>query len=185
MSEKLGHIMIDIETMSDGPGGALLSIGAVEFNLATGETGKEFYVNVSLQSCLDLGLTVTASTIMWWLKQSDEARRSLTETKGEDIYTALTKFSNFIDECGGKECEVWGNGPTFDLSNLISAYHATKIKLPWDFRRERCVRTLVSFAPVIKSMTKFHGVAHNALADCYHQIKYSSETYRKINRLDD
>jgi hypothetical protein len=178
--KKLGHIMVDIETMSDAPQGALLSIGAVEFNLSTGETGKEFYVNVDLQSCLDVGLTVTASTIMWWFQQSDEARNSITEAKGEPLYEALQSFSIFVKDCGGKDCEIWGNGPTFDISNLINSYHKIKLPIPWDFRKERCVRTLVSFAPIIKSMTKFYGVAHNALSDCYHQIKYCSDTFKKI-----
>lgn len=183
--EKFGHVMIDIETMSDAPGGAIISIGAVEFNMETGKTGKEFYVNVSLQNSLDLGLTVTANTIMWWLQQSDEARKSLTESSGEPLAAALQSFSGFIKDCGGKECQVWGNGPTFDISNLIAAYHKIQVPIPWDFRNERCVRTLVSLAPIIKSMTKFYGVAHNALADCYHQIKYCSETYRKIKHLDE
>ena len=149
------------------------------------KTGKEFYVNVSLQNSLDLGLTVTANTIMWWLQQSDEARKSLTESSGEPLAAALQSFSGFIKDCGGKECQVWGNGPTFDISNLIAAYHKIQVPIPWDFRNERCVRTLVSLAPIIKSMTKFYGVAHNALADCYHQIKYCSETYRKIKHLDE
>lgn len=185
MNRTFGHIMVDIETMSTNPGAALLSIGAVEFNMATGETGQEFYKNVDLQSSIDLGLDIEAKTIMWWLKQSGEARHKLAETRGELIYNVLVDFGNFIEKCGGKEVEIWGNGPTFDITNLIVPYKKLSIDIPWNFSKERCVRTLVSQAPIIKSMTKFNGVAHDALADCHHQIKYCSATYRKIHRLDD
>jgi len=64
------------------------------------------------------------------------------------------------------------------------AYNAIEIKMPWDFRKERCVRTLVSFLPEIKNMTKNNGVAHDALADCHFQIKYCSETYRTIKNIN-
>ena len=46
--KKFGHLMVDIETMGNQSNSAIVSIGAVEFNMATGETGKEFYTNVSL-----------------------------------------------------------------------------------------------------------------------------------------
>jgi len=48
-------VMLDLETMGRKSNSALVSIGAVEFNLETGETGKEFYEVIDLQSCLDVG----------------------------------------------------------------------------------------------------------------------------------
>lgn len=185
MENKFGHIMVDLETMSTNPGAAILSIGAVEFNMVTGDTGKEFYCNVDLQSCIDIGLDIEAKTIMWWLKQSYEAREKLATTKGDLLQKALVDFGKFVEECGGQEVEIWGNGPTFDLTNLAIAYQKTSLAKPWNFSKERCVRTLVSQSPYIKSVTKFQGVLHDALADCHHQIKYCSATYRKIHRLDD
>ncbi len=49
-----GHLMLDIETMGNESFSSIVSIGALEFNIETGKTGKEFYVNVDLQSCMDL-----------------------------------------------------------------------------------------------------------------------------------
>ena len=37
------HVMLDLETMGRKSNSALVSIGAVEFDLITGETGREFY----------------------------------------------------------------------------------------------------------------------------------------------
>ena len=184
MEEKtFGHIMVDIETMGNESNSAIVSIGAVEFNMQTGETGKEFYVNVLLKSCMDIGLKLNADTVMWWLKQSDEARKSLTEGESKNLIQALHEFSSFIESCDGKKCQVWGNSARFDLGILSDAYNKIGVKIPWDFRNERCVRTLVSFLPEIKNMTKFHGVAHNAVADCHFQIKYCSETWNALNAI--
>lgn len=183
-SQKFGHIMIDIETMGNESSVAIVSIGAVEFNMNTGETGKEFYTNVSLQSCLDIGLKINASTLMWWMKQSDEARKTLTDGSPLHIKEALLKFSEFVNECGGKTAQVWGNSARFDLGILSDAYSkASFIGIPWDFRNERCVRTLVSFLPEIKNMTKFQGTAHNAIDDCHFQIKYCSETWNALTAI--
>ena len=68
-------VMLDLETMGRKSNSALVSIGAVEFNLLTGETGREFYKVIDLKSCLDLGLQVEASTIYFWLTEASQAAR--------------------------------------------------------------------------------------------------------------
>lgn len=179
---KFGHIMVDIETMGNKSNSAIVSIGAVEFNIATGETGREFYVNVSLQSCIDMGLTINADTIMWWMRQDDDARKALM-CDTIDISSALHEFTVFVNDCGNKS-EIWGNSNRFDLGILEDAYTKNFTKVPWDFRKERDVRTLVSFRPVIKDMTKPIGIAHNAVHDCYFQIRYCSDIYKNINNIE-
>lgn len=183
MDRNFGHIMVDIETMGNKSHSAIVSIGAVEFDLNTGQTGRTFYTNISLQSCLDAGLRINGDTLMWWMKQDDEARKSLTSGEQAVLAKALYDFSVFIASCGGKDCQVWGNSARFDLGILSDAYDAVSLPLPWDFYKERCVRTLVSFAPEIKKSTAFDGVAHDALADCYHQIKYCTQTWKVLNEI--
>lgn len=176
----LGHLMIDLETMGSESRSAIVSIGAVEFNIVTGETGEEFFRVVTLQSCIDLGLEINASTVMWWMQQSDEARNALINKNALHISEALLQFSDFINTCGGKDAQVWGNSARFDLGILSDSYKKANLKMPWDFRNERCVRTLVSFIPEIKNMTKFQGIAHNPIDDCHHQIRYCSETWNTL-----
>ena len=177
-SNKFGHLMIDLETMGTKSNSAIISIGAVEFDILTGKTGREFYRNVSLQSCISLGLIVDADTIMWWMEQSQDARKSLTEGKVISIQQALIDFGEFCD----KEYQIWGNSARFDLGLLENAYDKAMLSIPWKFSRERCVRTLVSFNPEIKNNLEFTGTVHNALADCYHQIKYCNLTWISLNK---
>lgn len=169
---NFNHLMIDIETMANESFSSIISLGAVEFDINTGQTGKEFYINISLQSCIDLGLIVNADTIMWWMKQTDEARKSLINGT-VNIIDALTSFSGFCNN----NYQVWGNSARFDLGILQNAYNKANLPICWDFRKERCVRTLVSLNPEIKKDFKYNGTAHNALADCHNQIQYCYLTW--------
>ena len=56
--------------------------------------------------------------------------------------------------------------------------------IPWDYRNERDVRTLVSFNPKFKKETPFNGIEHHGIDDCKHQIKYCVATYNSLN-IDD
>jgi DNA polymerase III epsilon subunit-like protein len=174
-----GHLMLDIETMGNESFSSIISIGALEFNINTGKTGKEFYTNVDLQSCLDYGLTVNASTIMWWMQQSEQARKDFVEKTPLRIEEALLDFCQFCN----KEYQVWGNSARFDCGILQNAYNKLDIPIPWDFRKERCVRTLVSLNPEIKENFPSVGTAHNALSDCYYQVGYCSLIWQSLNKI--
>jgi len=183
----MNNLMLDLETFGKKAGAAIVSIAAVQFDLATGKTGKTFYQNIDLQSCLNAGLKVSGDTVMWWMKQEEKARRKLTENT-LDIQRALSAFNEFIDsipidefaEYNDLGLKIWGNSARFDLGILEVAYTALKAEAPWKYYNERDVRTLVSFAPEIKQNMTFEGVPHDALADCYHQIKYCSAIYQKL-----
>lgn len=169
--------MLDLETMGNESFSCIVSIGAVEFDINTGKTGKEFYTNVDLQSCIDLGLIMNASTVLWWLNQNEQARKDLTERTSLPIVEALKEFANFCNE----DYQIWGNSARFDCGILQNAYNKAGISIPWDFRKERCVRTLVSFAPEIKKSISFKGIKHNAIDDCKYQIEYCSAIWNKLN----
>ena len=176
--ESYKHLMIDIETMGNDSFSSIISLGAIEFDIDTAETGKSFYANISLQSCLDIGLNVNASTIMWWMMQNEQARKDIAQNPSISIQEALTQFSSFCN----KDYEVWGNSARFDLGILQNAYQKTGMEIPWDFRKERCVRTLVSFSPEIKKNFVIKGTAHNALQDCIFQVEYCSATWNRIKK---
>jgi hypothetical protein len=108
--EKFNHLMLDIETMGTDPYSIITCIAAVEFNIQTGETGKEFIRYISLQSCFNVGLKAGADTIMWWLEQNEQARLDLIKNEKIDISQALLDFSEFCNN----DYEVWGNSPRFD-----------------------------------------------------------------------
>lgn len=178
-----GHVMVDIETLHNGSNSVITSIGAVEFDLETGVMGREFYTNVDIQSCLNVGLKVNGGTIEWWMKQSDEARNKLFMEPKLPIITALTQLNAWLEGCKSGY-RIWGNSNRFDLGILNDAYAATGMGThPWRYSNERDVRTLVDFAPYIKdSYTKNRvGVAHDALDDCRFQITYCSAIWKRMN----
>ena len=179
--------MLDLETMGNKSNAAIVSIGAIEFNLDTGVEASIFYERIDLQSCIDRGLKIDASTLYWWLKQNEEARLELAKG-GIDLYEALGEFSSWIYQCNtrcgkSKSTKLWGNGARFDIGLLEDAYVACGYhEMPWLHYNELDLRTLVYFAPQIKDEVRnnFKGVAHNPIDDCRVQIKYATRIWNKM-----
>lgn len=175
---KFAHVMLDLETLGNVSNSVIASIAAVAFNIETGETGPQFYQRASIQSCLDIGLTVNGSTIQFWMEQENDARAELFKDT-QNISAVLFNFRKFLEQLG--TVYMWGNSARFDLGILENAYLKLGNKqIPWNYSLERDVRTLVWFAPEIKKNEPFIGVKHNPIDDCLHQIKYCSKTWQKI-----
>lgn len=178
--KNLGHLMLDLETMGNKSNSAIVSIGAVEFDIETGELGREFYERVDLQSCLDAGLLVNGSTIYWWLEQNEMARREIAKG-GKKLLDVLLLFKQFTLGLG--DYQIWGNGVRFDVGILEDTYVVCGFQeMPWNFRNERDVRTLVSFAPNIKEQIKFPftSTSHLPIDDCKYQIEYCVAIWKNL-----
>ncbi len=169
------NIMVDLETLGNNSRSVILSIGAVEFD-ETG-LGSTFYMAVDPESCVRAGLTMDVSTVMWWMKQSEEARAAFNRSK-ENLAYALNAFSTFVTNCAGSDAKVWGNGATFDNVILDSAYRAVGSTKPWQFWNDRCYRTLKNLYPHIPYVKP--NVAHNALEDAIAQAKHASQILREM-----
>lgn len=73
------EVMLDLETMGNGPDAAIVAIGAVAFSLERAEISPSvFYRLVTLESAVRQGGSIEPSTVIWWLQQSDEAREEIT-----------------------------------------------------------------------------------------------------------
>lgn len=174
---NFNHLMVDIETLGCSSYSVILSFSAVEFNLYTGETGASITRHIDLNSCIKAGFLVDASTVIWWMKQSELAREKVTEGN-TDIYTALLDFRDFL--VSRPDFLLWGNSASFDLGILGNAYDKMAIEKPWKHWNERCLRTLVFLNPFPKQNHKFKGEKHDAFTDCVNQIEYASETVRTL-----
>ena len=173
------HIMIDLETMSTAKNAAIVAIGAVEFDPATGELGETFYCNVDLGSCMEAGLDVEADTVMWWMSRSDKARARLQNDR-VPLRGALADFTTFMTQVGGyDEVAIWGNGSDFDNAILQSAYRALDTQPPWNYRNNRDVRTILALAPEATG-GESHGVKHDALGDAVYQAKCVSRAWQVL-----
>lgn len=167
-------IMVDLETLGQRPGCAILSIGARAFDPATGELGQAFHAVVSTASCLDLGLVEDPETIDWWGRQSDEARTLLARAADSetDLVTALEAFAAWVrDLCAVGQVRVWGNGADFDNAILAHLYVRVGQGLPWQFWNNRCYRTLKNLIRLPEAARE--GVYHDALDDATHQARHA------------
>lgn len=161
------HIMLDLETMGNGPQAAIIAIGAVAFDLSG--IKSRFYVQVSLESSMRAGLVADPSTIMWWMQQSEQARIAFKDNdKAAQLRGVLGKFAQWLHEVGGEQ--VWGNGASFDNAILSNAYRATGTEQPWKFWNDRCYRTFKSMFNAIP--LERSGTHHNALDDAESQAKH-------------
>lgn len=125
-------------------------------------------------------------TIIWWMKQSSEARAAIAVDDAPGIDDALIALSEFVDvNCGQpKYLKVWGNGASFDNVILRNAYELSQIELPWRWSNDRDVRTIVDLGRDIgfdpKRDLPFAGERHNALADAIHQANYVFAIYKRL-----
>lgn len=159
------HIMVDLETLDNSPTSCIISIGAVLFDFEKDDVYETWYLPIDAASCVSRGLTMSADTVMWWMKQSDQARSAFKDV-GHDLEGALKLFGNWIQEHNPEG--IWGNGADFDNVILSNAYKAVGQKLPWKYYKNRCFRTLKNCFPV--ELVR-EGTHHNAVDDAVHQMK--------------
>ena len=164
--------MIDLETLGQVPGSAIVSIGAYVL-----ETEESFYRVIDLQSCFKAKLTVDSSTIEWWMKQSPDARAVFNDPNKIALNKALLEFSLFVSKQG--HCHVWGDGATFDITLTECAYKATGLVAPWKYTNVMCYRTLKNhFKGIEKKRT---GVYHKADDDARVNGLHLKAILEKIN----
>lgn len=172
------HLVIDLETVDREPTAGILSIGAAIFIpdkvLEHGTMEETFYVNVDVETCINIGMTFSWDTIMWWIKQDKEAGEAL-HGNNMDIHQALYRLEGFIEEnLGTDELKVWGNANMFDISILNNAYRLCNIQKPWNHKQPRDLVTLEGMLKKgvkeklkgeISKDSNIEGIKHNALYD--------------------
>lgn len=180
----MDNIMIDMETLGVSMSAPIISIAAVFFDL-DGCIGKTFYRVVELKSALSYG-QVEPSTLAWWMSQPDGAREIFSDPCAASLEVVLRDLDGFIKaEENFEVVKVWGNGPSFDNAILAQAYRNLDIPLPWRFRHDRDVRTIVDLAKCLRNVEPFklavrEGVHHNALSDALFQVECVSTAYRAL-----
>ncbi len=188
----LPDIMVDLETLGVGPGAMIVQIAAVRFDADAGDSGyistpeATFNFNVSLHP--DDGV-IEPDTLLFWMRQSDDARRRVFSpaTIHGRIAQGLTSFADWVYR-GGRFHRVWANSPSFDLRLLKDAWRAKNPTLPesiWPIthRHERDFRTLrkVGEALGVEPPVRV-GVEHDALDDACHQAGHAILILRTLAR---
>ena len=168
------HMMVDIETLDTEVTAVVLSIGMVIYDPLTItrdslDSCPTLYYPLDIQPQLERGRTIGGDTVVWWSRQSAEARGVFTEQPRVSPIYVLSEIVNTLSRYQVQH--VWGNGVDFDnaiISSLAKSFGAIK---PLNYKHNRCFRTL-------KAMLKQHipeeatvpmGTHHNALDDAVYQ----------------
>lgn len=169
------HVMIDLETMGTCPGCAIIAIGAVAFDPRNGDMDDGYYTAIPLLGQELLGLHIDADTKAWWDRQSEQARKVLTDPGAIALPAALGGLNAYLQQHDNPK--VWGNGADFDNPILAAAYRAVDMKQGWKPYNGRCYRTVKNLAPHIK-LDKRQGTHHHALDDAKSQAVHLMEIVR-------
>jgi DNA polymerase III epsilon subunit-like protein len=171
------HVMVDLETLGTVADAAILSIGAVRFNLETQEIDdKGFYASVSIDSNIQGKRRIQEDTLLWWLKQPIEAQTVFHESK-QTLEVALVEFADWL---GGDENNMWSNGADFDLPMLAHAFTSYGMETPWKFWNSNCFRTYKKLPGAKQIRVAATGVKHNALSDAYQQAQTVQMIHHKL-----
>lgn len=182
MEEKIfKHVMIDTETLGRAPGSVIRSLAAVEFDPETGETGRKKVWKIDLADSIRYGFKVEASTLKWWMMQSEEARRDFVEGAETPLVDFLDDLDDFLS-CVNDENDftLWCLQLDFDVPMLRSYYAWYNLNvhgcdeevLPWNFRKVRDVRPYMDALDNAGLLPPKVANRHTPLADCMAQINY-------------
>lgn len=166
-------MMVDIETLGTSHDAVITQIGACYFDRHSGEIGKEFSVNISIDDCLRHGLKIDSDTLkFWWVRKPT----FLSNTVG--LGKAINDFNSFSRDAEA----VWSHA-TFDIPIIANACRAIgQKKLPFSYRACRDIRTLVDLSG--KKMEKKEKAedpkSHDGLEDCRYQVKYCVECFNML-----
>lgn len=175
------HVMIDLETLGTNPDSVFLSVAGVFFDINTGKCGQEFYMNVTKQSAINAGRTVSTSTMEWWAKQDPKIMARM-YVNAKPLEIVLTKFREFI-KLSPTGVTPWGNSASFDLGMLNDAYRRAGSGAPWSFMKERCYRTIVSELGTRIVFPEPSKQAHDPIVDCKYQIKKLCMVWQRLKNV--
>lgn len=188
---KLPVVFIDVEAKAQSSNSLMTSVGAVCGDLATGEVFTWF--QTELPALYQQHRDVELATCKWWLQVYSEIPllRDLetlrTESLPSDVAEAILQLNRWFDQLGEfkREVEVFANGPEYDAANLDSLYRQLDSQLPWKFRRNQSVRTMVLMGRKLLGIDPKYKerpglVEHFALHDALREFQYSSEIYRVL-----
>lgn len=170
--------MIDFETLGTGTSACVIQMGACYFGeMHELPEVRTFKCNVDPNDAVNNGAVIDAPTVLWWLAQSEDARKSV--TSGErlpelEAYQALNDFLSKADE-------VWSHA-TFDFVILTEALKRYGLKPKFHYRAARDIRTLVALSTVDTKSLKREGTHHDALDDAIFQAAYCLEMLKGLGK---
>lgn len=174
-------LMVDIETLALGTRPVITQAALLGYDLQEDElldTRHVQFYPVEPQQQIIPPRVISASTIAWWMKQSDEARDRFEQSTSTDFgdLTALIQHLimtvNQLTNNGLANYEIVAKGPQFDIAALETLITELGFKVPWDYSRVRDLRTYAAAAGIdMRSVPQPAGfIPHVAFWDAKWQI---------------
>lgn len=148
-------VAIDIESLALGPRPVITQIAMLGYDLQEDELLSPTHVHyypIEPQQRIIPARVISASTLAWWMKQSDEARDRFelsTATDFEDLVALarnlVTVFNRLTDN-GKANYEVMAKGPQFDIVAIETLLTELGLEIPWNYQRVRDLRTMLALA---------------------------------------
>lgn len=180
------HVMIDIETLGLTNDAVIACIAAVPFNPVSGHIGEGAEWLLSVDDSAKLGFKMDCKTVAFWDGLPDEAQYQL---RGETLVRSqILSFMDWMKKfAAGDEVMVWAKPPAFDLALLKSHFERLGYfdELPWSYRNERCVKSVVEDAVELGmvSQVSFCGEPHIAVFDARYQAACVIEAKQFLSSL--
>lgn len=167
------NVVVDLETASFRPDGAIIAIGAV----IAGNPDSKFFQTISLANCTAIGRHVDMEVMQWWQTQPEHLWARMfggTHT----LKDVLVEFNNWLKQvCPDPEyLRIWGNGAMFDNTLLVESANAVQVDMHWNYRSHMCYKTIrtlyrKTFDAWLKA-NPFEGTPHDPVADARHEAKF-------------
>lgn len=175
---KARHVMFDLETLSVEPTAAIMSIGACRFHPdREGEEciGETFHITLDLDTQFTDGHAFDHDTLMWWFRQSDEAREAIFKEVSFHPNRACRLFADWLDEKGTDY--LWSHA-SFDQPILDNLFIRQNVPKAWNHRAPKDVRTVQMLCPNVSWVRT--GEHHNAKDDAVTQARFVSKCLQEL-----
>lgn len=188
-------VMVDLETLGKDVDSPIIQIGALAFDIETGQTLKWMveYPEVPKDAKVDGG------TLRWWL---DTDKELLTKTISKANTTEERATLAFVDwivktatEYGltSKDVYLWGNGILFDNKIIQGKCERYGVPYPIQYQNDRDMRTIVDLYrtkdpqgyEAIKLSASEGNTAHDAVDDCLTQMLIVSHAFKELTRKEE
>lgn len=189
MSKQNLIAVVDLETLGKGPRAVIGEIGVVIVDVEQLVAVDEFYCRVDIGQPRERD----DSTIAWWEQQRIDSPLAWKEMFATPnrlfIADALNELKSFLSRHFPRALavELMGNGPEFDNVILDNAYQQWGVELPWSFRGNQSLRTVVLMGRLLldidpKFQIEFDGIRHHALHDARHEAAYLISILRSFKQ---
>lgn len=181
-------IVVDIETLGTQPGCPIIQIGYCGFDVYdasfTPLISAAYRIPLSAIQGKD---KIDGDTLDWWFNQSANAvaelicgAGALSATKPSEVSMLIAFAQDIASHV--QQANLWGNSHSFDLVLIEAALTRSGMEKHWNFRNERCYRTLKEELYWVKA-DPFIGTKHTALHDAYNEAAHLYKLLQELRKL--